>query len=276
MRVKLKTYLNCYKSIVLKRSLIVIYFFLLGFSISAQNKTIDSLKQLLQTQIHDTIKVNLYMSLAQAYHTENLDTVGVYFKKAYKLSLKNSNHKLANIYSGIGLGHFYNSKIDSARYYYDKGLELLNIKDDTLVRATIYSNYSLSYEHTNDNQKRTDYNLKAIDLVKNNDAEVCFMYYNQGTIYYNLDLMDQALKYFELAYSSSEKANVLRVKSGAIHALAIMCIDQEKYEKAKEYIDKALALCGELKSPEICYFSYNQLGIYYKQVGSLDEANTAL
>ena len=249
---------------------------MLGFSLTAQNKTIDSLKQLVQNQIQDTTKVNLYISLAEAYHSENLDTVGLYFKKAFKLSAKNNDYKLANIYSGIGLSHFYNSNIDSARYFYDKGLALLKIKDDTLVRATIYSNYSLSYEHTNENEKRTDYNLKAIDLVKNNDGEVCFMYFNQGTIYYNLDLKDQALKYFELAFLSSERANVLRVKAGALHALAIMCIDQENYIKAKKYIDKALVLCEELKSPEICYFSYNQLGIYHKNLQRLDEANIAL
>ncbi len=260
----------------MKNYILITYFILLGFSLTAQNNTIDSLKQLVQNQKHDTSKLKLYIKLAEAYHSENLDTVGLYFQKAFKLSRKNNDYKLVNIYSGIGLSHFYTSNIDSARYYYDKGLALLTINDDTLVRATIYSNYSLSYEHTNENEKRIDYNLKAIDLVKNNDAEVCFMYYNQGTIYYNLDLKDQALKYFELAFSSSEKANILRVKAGALHALAIMCIDEEKYEKAKKYIDKALVLCEEHQSPEICYFSNNQLGIYYKNLKRLDEANIAL
>ena len=92
--------------------------------------------------------------LGKIYLSIDLDSMYFFVNNALKLSLQNDNYRLDRIYSAIGLNHFYNSNIDSARYYYDKALILLDRKDDLLSRAVIYANYSMSYLTTDNFDKK--------------------------------------------------------------------------------------------------------------------------
>ena len=133
--------------------LYIILFFLVlnGYS---QNKTIDSLKQLLKAEIHDTTKINLQLDLSNKYISFNIDSFNHHTNKAYKLSLLNGSFKLANVYNHLGLKYVYGLKVDSAHYYFDEALKILDKKDDRLLRSTIYANYATSFEHSDDFKKK--------------------------------------------------------------------------------------------------------------------------
>ena len=113
-----------------KISIFLLFFFTITL-FGQSNRTIDSLKQsLTKVGIHDTAHVSTNLMLGKIYLSIDLGSMYFFVNNALKLSLQNDNYRLDRIYSAIGLNHFYNSNIDSARYYYDKALIILDRKDD--------------------------------------------------------------------------------------------------------------------------------------------------
>ncbi|MEX0312632.1 MAG: ATP-binding protein [Allomuricauda sp.] len=238
-------------------------------------KKIDSLKQsLFNENISDTTKISLYIALSSAYVSINIDSLGHYAKKGYDLSLKHKNYKLEHIYNQIGLIHQFQSNPDSARYYYDKALTILDTKEDKLLRSNIYNNYGMSY--TNNMEKSIEYTLKAIELVKDNHKEVAANYFNLGIFYYENGFMDEFKKYLKKAYQSSLLGNNYRIEGVALRGLAYAYKEENKLDSAKVYLEDGVDLCKRIGIPETCFGIYNELGEVYNKLGQYSQAEKAL
>lgn len=258
---------------------IPILIFLLSLSnlFGQTNPKIDSLKQvLLKVGVEDTTKVSIYLALSGEFLEGDLDSYNLYARKALKLSLLNDNYKLADTYNSVGLIYRLNYEADSATYYFDKALALLDINDDIVLRSTLYGNYSLLYSNSNQFDKSLEYNLKAIDLMKGNDSELCIWYFNHAILYEESGFRNQFKKYMELAYKSSLKGNNIRVEGLASRAYAYALIEEGKIDSAKIYLDKGLELCERTKSPEICHGVNQILGIFYDNLELFEKAEIAL
>ncbi len=242
------------------------------------DKAIDSLKQsLFQNEINDTSKVSLYLDLGKQFASIDLDSSSFYTKKALKLSLLNSNYRIVKTYSNLGLLQFYNSNSDSARYYYDKALQILDKENNSIERSTVYANYSLSFQNSSQNfDKKIAYSQKAIDLVIDNDIEVCLLYFNHSIIYVNAGFNQKSKKYLKLAYQTSKNAKDYRVEAAALRQLAYHYIDEKKNDSARIYLERGLELCELTKSPEICFHINSKLGELYDEMELFDKAETSL
>ena len=258
---------------------IAIYIFLLSnvLVFGQTNATIDSLHQLLkQKNIEDTTKVNSYMYLASYHFKNDLDSMNLYNQLALKLSKKINDFKLAKIYSNIGSYQYNNFKIDSAHYYFDKALLELDKNEDLVLRSTIYGNYSLTFENTNNTFKELEYSLKAIELMIGNDEELSFLYFNHSIIYDDGGFREESKKYLKLANVSSKKANEFRVEAASVRQLAYYAMEEKKYDSAKVYLDRGTELSKILDTPET-YFEINaMLGKYYSETGAFSKADIAL
>lgn len=260
-----------------KISIFLLFFFTITL-FGQSNRTIDSLKQsLTKVRIHDTAHLSTNLMLGKIYLSIDLDSMYFFVNNALKLSLQNDNYRLDRIYSAIGLNHFYNSNIDSARYYYDKALILLDRKDDLLSRAVIYANYSMSYLTTDNFDKKIAYNLKAIDLMKGNHRELSRLYYNHSTIYgQETKFNDKTKKYLKLAYLSSLKSDYYLVQGLSLGGLAYFNILEDKLDSAKINLEKGLLLCEKTKLPQICYEVNKELGKLYGKLEMFDKASDIL
>lgn len=210
-----------------KKYTLVFFFLLLANLGFGQTKEIDSLKTVLRKTNTDTTKINTQVALAKEYMSINLDTFNLFTKMARKLSLRSNNHKLARIYSNSGLGYIYTSQIDSARFYFDKALEILNKKEDKKVRAAVYSNYGMSYQSTDDFEKRIAYNLKVINLLEDNPYNLSLAHYNQGIIYGQANLTKLSKKHLKLAYAISKKGENQRSEGLAIMGLGHIFMEEK-------------------------------------------------
>jgi len=238
-----------------------------------QTKEIDSLKQKLKSsEIGDTTRINTYIALAKKYMSIDLDTFNLYNHTALKLSLKNKEHRLARIYSNTGLGYIYASQIDSARYVFDKALDILDRKDDKKVRAAVYSNYGMSYQSSDDLEKRIAYNLKVIDLLADNPHNLSLAHYNQGIIYGQADLFELSKKHLKIAYAKGKDGINQRSEGLALMGLGHIFMVEKKLDSAKLYLQKGLVLCEETKNPQICYAINDKLGLLYTELGQYNKA----
>jgi len=240
-------------------------------------KVIDSLKKdLMSRKVSDSIIINNYLLIGANFASVNIDSAAVYIKKAVGKSLKSRNLGIVQAYNSLGLIYFYKSKPDSARYYYDKALEFLDKKNNTIQRSTVYANYSLSYQNSDEHDKRLEYSQKAIDLVEGNPKEVCLLYFNHSLILGELGNEKRTIEYLKKALETSDISNDYRVKAASLKQLAYYSNKNGQFDSAREYLEKGLELCEILQSPETYYHIYSELGKLYDKLELYEKAEEAL
>lgn len=258
----------------MKKLLKILLFLFFTLTSYAQNSTLDNLKHsLLKSDISDTVKVDIYLALSREFLPISIDSSKFYTQKAANLSVQNQQYKAAKIYSNKGLFQHYEANRDSAHYYFNKALKKLDQKEDSIVRSEVYSNYSISLDK--DFEKAIDYNIRAINLVKENDSVVCKIYYNQGVLYFQNNFEGPAKKYIKLGYESSVAGGNTRIEGGSARALAYIYRQEKKIDSAKLYLEIALALCKRTKSPEICYGINVEQGEFYDYLKQHKKAKAA-
>lgn len=226
--------------------------------------------------MNDTTRINHYLSLSKNYLSIDLDSFNFYTEKSLEKSLLNDNYRLPRVYNNKGLFHIHKSDIDSAHYYFDSALKVIEKSDDKLERATIYANYAMSYQNTNDFEKMADYNLKAINLISNNAYEVSRLHYNQAIFYGQSNLIELSKKHLKLAYQTGQKSNNHLVEGVALKGLAHYAIQEEKLDSAKIYLEKGLAICNKTNSPQLCYEVTSKLGELYDNLKQYNKAEVLL
>lgn len=256
---------------------LIICFLLSLTGVSQTSSIIDSIKlELKNPKTQDSEKVSAFLTLAKKYMSIDLDSSAYYANRSVEASLKQNKYQIVKAYNSLGLIHFYNSRSDSARYYYDKALKILDINDNDIQRSTIYCNYSLSYQNTGEFQKRLDYSQKAIDLVENNPVEVCLLYFNHSILFAEGGFNEKSKKYLKLALENSITAKDYRVEGAVLRQLAYHSVDEKEFESAKIYLNRGLELCEKLKSAETCFEVNIMLGELYDELEEYDKAEEVL
>ncbi|MFP2996232.1 sensor histidine kinase [Spongiivirga sp. MCCC 1A20706] len=238
---------------------------------------VDSLKLILQdSQTNDSTKVDVLLELVDFYKSTSIDSMAFYAQKTLEQSLQSHNYKLATAYNNIGLIKYYKDEVDSARIFYEKTLKLLDKEEDSILRAKTYSNIAMTFKESYDVKRRIDYKLKAVDLVKNNQAEVSLIYANLATEYEYLQLYEKCREYYKKAYSASKEGKNYRVQAYSIYGLTNMLIDEDKYDSIAMYLKEGMSLCSKTNSPEICYWMNNQMGNNFTNLEEYSKANKHL
>jgi len=224
----------------------------------------------------DSTEVDIYLNLTKAYVPVNIDSTYKFSKISLEKASKANNYNIIQAYESRGIALDLKFQSDSARFYFDKALLQLNKKDDKLKRSSLYKSYSLSYQNSGRMDLALDYNSKAIDLVKDNEKELCLLYFNQAILYLRSDIRESGKKYLMLAYESSKKVNDLRVEGAATQTLGYYYIEEKKLDSARIYLEKGLDICERSKSPETCFRVNSSLGDLYIAMNLNSKAHDAI
>ena len=265
-----------YKVMNFSKLLLFLVFCLLCVNVFSQQTKIDSLKSKLKNEKVDTSKISLNLDLSKVYRTINLDSFYHYSKKAEKLAKLNNNYLLNRTYVSTGLYHVYKNQGDSAKYYFDETLKLLDKKEDTLIRAYVYSNYALLYTNSYDVEKKIEYNLKAIKLLEKNHLEVCRLYFNQAINYAQAEQDSVAKKYLHKSLKNSVLSNNKLVEAYARKGLAHYAIQENELDSASVLLERSRLLSEELNSNELSFEIYSKLGELYDKLEMFDKAESYL
>ncbi len=238
---------------------------------NAQSKILDSLKASVNLKNQDTILLNNYWLIAREYMSIDLDSFAKYIDALEEVSLKNNNFKLARIYDAKGLKFMYQNKLDSAEFYFKKALGLAKENFNPIETSTIYTNYSTLLQKKRELNKAIEYLKKGIDLVKDNEAEVCLLYFNLASFYLDLELYSEAKKYLKLAYIKASMSGDKRVEGYALAGLGHLFNTNQQKDSAKYYLQKGIRICQEDSNPQICHIVNLMLGELY-----LEEENYKL
>ena len=233
----------------MRKIFIVICFSFLALQGNAQNKTPDSLKNLLATTTEPVARFNIINKLIE---TEN-NSIGK-IDSGYCIELikiaqqQKDNGMLATGYNWIG-SYFLISKGDNttALEYYFKALPLAEKTKDKRRISSIYFDVSLIYMFLQNNEEMLKYNL----LGKENLPEKTHpLYYymlvqfqrTMGAYYINLNQPDSALHYGQALIENSKKANSPFYEYAGMHITGAAFAALGEKDLAEIYFKKALAI----------------------------------
>lgn len=260
----------------MRKTLFILIFTLLVSNSYGQSKTIDSLKVELHKTVVDSMKVDITLKLCELLYEINITRSKEYVEEALKYALKSNNYRLSEVYNAMGVLQSDLENNEAARKYFDKALIELDKNDDKSIRGMVYGNYSETYENTNNFEKELYYSNKAIELNKEYDIELCFLYFNHSLIYENAGFHKESLYYMNLSKDLANSSGETRVEGYAIKVLIFYALNDNEIGKAKKYLERGLTLCNTTKSIEICHQINIAAGIYYTEIGKFNEAENAI
>jgi serine phosphatase RsbU (regulator of sigma subunit) len=220
----------------MKRILFTFLFFIFSFSLFAQQHVIDSIKNVIKSELDDTNKLkSLTVLLDKLLTVDQSDTALVYAIKTQKLAEK------------------IDSKIGLAKAYHNMGLIYNN-----------QANYTLAIEYHN----------KALALYKETGykAGVASSLGNIGNVYSEQGNYPQALNYYLDALTLHKEIGNKRGMSNCMGNIGNIYDMQEEYSKAISYDSSALVIDRELKDDENRAFHLGNIGVIYNEKGNYEKA----
>ncbi len=207
----------------------MVFLLVLNLQSFAQNKKIvDSLTLFLKIKPDDTLKVGAYGTLHEELMFSKPELALEYANEALKLS-KKLNYVKGISASNIQIGNFYynKSEVDSAKYYYNKGLKIA--QDNAIVLTQIFANHSLASIE----KDAGNYDL-AIDIVMRN--------INLYKEHSNLKALQNNIP-FNLIGAEYELLSLIHLLKGNHHIALQECLKAlDFFEKTNDAIRKADAL----------------------------------
>lgn len=214
------------------------FFILLFLTISYTNQAndIDSLELLLQSTIHDTVRLNTLLNLGRHHSTDDLEKGILFAKEAVALSENiGQNKKTAEAYAVLGNVYFRaNMSFDTIISVFNKGYEIVEKYDFFEPKVELLNIEALAYQKSGQ--------------------------------------LDKAFEKFQRILEISEQHNAENFILKAFSNMAVILNYQEKYEKSKEYFLRAFTVAKKIDNPFYIAILSNNLAEIYKKTNEVDSA----
>lgn len=142
----------------------------------------------------------------------------------------------SHAYSELGRTFAECKQLDSARYYFECSLENGVLIDDLKVQSMAIGELGVVCQVEGDYEKALEYAKKelVLNLLLGNDRNIPQSKYGLGGVYYYMNELDSAKKYFQESLYSFR----VDTKCEAYKILYIISRRQGKYEEAIDYIEQ--------------------------------------
>lgn len=219
-------------------------------SLYAQNKALDSLKNVLKTAKGDTNEVNTLNEIAkELINTGAYDKARNYAEQAQILANQLRFQKgLADYYSTLGIIFYYEGKISEALNGNLASLKIREKIGDKKGIAGSYNNLAIIYNYQGNPKESLRYLLLALQIKEDlgDKKGVVTTYNNIGLAYSDMKNYPQALKYFQKAKLKSEETGNKKSEANALQNIGSVYFIQEKFDTALIYFKKSLSMREEL------------------------------
>jgi two-component system, NtrC family, sensor kinase len=201
----------------------------------AQNHHIDSLGRLLNTQIEDSIRVNVLTDLSYALRSHRPDSALKVGEEALKLSEETGNsYAAAAASNAIGSVHWLRGDFPQALKMYRKSLNIgeAGSYSEIIAKASI----------------------------------------NIGNIYWSQKDTANALKQYQWGLQISKEAGDLKNEARALGNIGILYTHKKNYDEALSHLLKSTERFKELDDVRNISRAYNNIGNVYRETGEHDKS----
>lgn len=215
----------------------VLFFLIVPFPVvSAQNKGLDSLQQVLKNYPkRDTVRVNLLNKIGTKTFNSEFDKALSVFKEAEEIA-EEINYKKGKAYSVLFIGNtlFNKSKFPEALDHFEQA--------------------KIIYEQ-----------------LKNKEG-LANCYFNFGRVQFKLGDLEKATFYYENCESLCEETGDKKRLSTCLNALGLVYSRRDNYDKSEEYYKKSIQLDEKLGNKRGMSNTLTNLGTIYKKKGEYAQA----
>jgi tetratricopeptide (TPR) repeat protein len=265
------------------KSFVICFFMLFCVLSYSQEKTIDSLKNVLNHTKNDIDKAELLNAIASEYMSSDPKQMREYANKALELSKKikyrieegNACLNLGNVNVILGNYSLALDNFSNAQQIFEADL-VTDLKNSSKIKnglARAYGSVGIVFSEQSNYAKALQYHLKAVRIYEEmkDGARTARIYNNIGIVYQALKEDFKALDYFTRAQKLQEKAGDVTVGITTTN-IGNIYLRQKNYSKAFEYYTKSKNTFDKSSDARGLGELYNNLGSYYWQTGNLPKA----
>src|SRR6478609_6226803 len=193
-----------------KATFLFLLLFIGAFSF-AQDRTIDSLKNVLSTLPDSIEKAQVLLQISQEYENSSLEDAITYVNSARDLSFKlNYDEGVASSFRFLGKYYKKLGKYPESLDAYSASLEIFKKKNDLVGQSIILNNMGSLYQDQGQETKALEYYFQALKLGEKaeNKTRIVTALGNIGVVYMNkANTYDKALEYLLRALPLARELN---------------------------------------------------------------------
>jgi len=242
-----------------QRPLLAAILLLISFQGFSQDRSIDSLKQMLKVARHDTVRYKINQDIADHFENYSRDSVIFYHRQALQIA-KQMNDELRISKSLLAICFHYHSlgNNDTINYYYDgmmASMKKLEASKDPVVvyrakdhESTILNNMGIVNYASSNYPRALDFffkSLKISDEIKNTEGQA-YNYGNIARVYNRTNELEKATEYLQKAIALFRKAGNTGAVSRCLQTLGIINYDAGNFTGALKAFLESMKLCDEL------------------------------
>ena len=195
-------------------------------------------------------EAKMYSNLGVLYESmDDLVTSAKYQLKAMRyFEQTGDTEQLANNYFNLGELYYRSEDYEKSMSFYQKALQYDKKLNSAEFMGYDYHRIGSIYLKQKHFNQALDYTQKAIDIFAQGGFEqvLARAYLQKANIYLALGDQIQRIENLLLAEASAIKANVDHQLRSVWHGLGVYYQDHEKFNKAREYVEKSLAISTQL------------------------------
>jgi signal transduction histidine kinase len=255
-------------------------FLVLAFAgVSAQNRKIDSLINILPSEKEDNRKIDILNELSLAYRTLDFKKSLEYALLAKETALKirdSSAYAKSILYAGVS--YYYQGNHERALENWLQSLTICEkIRD---VPGTIAAlNEMGTLEKKNGDLKNSEIHLlRALELSNtiNDSASIANSQNNLGHVYEMKGDFKKAMMFYSISAAIKEKLGDMYGASFNYDNMGNLLARQEKYDEAKNYFEKEIKIFKALNDRAAYAIALNNMGEMYNLKGDFKKSREYL
>jgi len=242
---------------------------------NAQQYSLDSLYEVLQTNIHDTTRINTWNAISWELKFQNTDSALYYANNAKELSEKIKYPKGTSVSKRtIATIYYLQGKANEAVLILEEALDIATGINNKYQMAKCYNLLGSIYENLNSPDNVISNLEKALQLFIeiDNKIEIAGVSGNIAQYYSKLGSYTIALDYLFTVLANEEELNNKVGIARTYNMLASTYSSLGEKEKAIEYFKKAIPILIELNYITWLSSSYHNLASAYSNIDSTDQA----
>lgn len=240
----------------------------------AQQSKIDSLNNLLP-KASDVEKISLLHEIHSLTFFNEPEASLQLAKSAEKIANKiNKPEFLVRIYQDIGVSQVVLSNIDSALYYFNKGLEMAKKLGDNEGIASCTNIIGTAYWYKNDFDKAQEYYEKSLELFIDleNNERIANCYSNLGTLNYAKGSYEKSIEYYLLGYEMMDTLAIPNDAAVCLNDIGTIYKEWGNRNKALSYFLRSLNLNTLANNQRAIAANLDNIGSIHFEEGNFKEA----
>jgi len=210
-----------------------------------------------------------YLSIGKIYgSTNNYEQAIESGNMSLELALKSKNNtEIVNNYLFLGEMYYHIDDSDMPFEYYNKALKISEEENDNTLIAHSYTHLGEIYFNKGNYKEAINCHEKALHYEKMiDDSEPIVPYFCLAETYTATD-EKMALKYIDSSLALSKKMPIKALRHESLLLKSNLLKKGNKNTLALDYLQQSLEYSKQVNSPNMIMKSYNELYVFYNEMG---------